>query len=61
MISEGSCGSEDWSNDAEKFSFASQDKINFKIYQLDNFQCKFNVKCRLSEHKRGFFQYIKKI
>ncbi len=25
MISEGSCDTEDWSNDAEKFSFASQE------------------------------------
>ncbi len=27
MISEGSCGTEDWSNDAKKISFALQEYI----------------------------------
>ncbi len=29
MISEGSCDTEDWSNDAENSAFASQEYITF--------------------------------
>ncbi len=29
MISEGSCDTEDWSNDAKNFALLLQEKINF--------------------------------
>ncbi len=32
MISEGSCDTEDWSNDAENSALTSQDKLYFTIY-----------------------------
>jgi len=32
MISEGSCGTEDWSSGYLKFSFAIRDKLHFKLY-----------------------------
>ncbi len=32
MISEGSCNTEDWSNDAKNSALKSQEKLHFKIY-----------------------------
>ncbi len=32
MISEGSCDTEDWSNDAENSALAHRNKLHFKIY-----------------------------
>jgi len=32
MISEGSCGTEDWSNDAVNSAFDHKNKLHFKIY-----------------------------
>ncbi len=32
MISEGSCDTEDWSNDAEKLALHHRNKLHFKIY-----------------------------
>ncbi len=32
MISEGSCDTEDWSNDAENTAFHHKNKLNFKMY-----------------------------
>ncbi len=32
MISEGSCGTEDWSNDAENSAFHHRNKLHFTIY-----------------------------
>ncbi len=32
MISEGSCDTEDWSNDAENSALHHRNKIHFKIY-----------------------------
>ncbi len=38
MISEGSCDTEDWSNDAENSALHHSNKLHFKIYgmQLEN-------------------------
>ncbi len=36
MISEGSCDTEGWSNDAEKFSFASEINYILKYIQIEN-------------------------
>jgi len=32
MISEGSCDTEDWSNDAENSALHHRNKLNFKIH-----------------------------
>ena len=32
MISEGSCDTEDWSNDAENTALISKNELHFKIY-----------------------------
>ncbi len=32
MISEGSCDTEDWSNDAENSALHHRNKLHFKIY-----------------------------
>jgi len=32
MISEGSCDTEEWSNDAENSAFHHRNKLHFKIY-----------------------------
>jgi len=32
VISEGSCGTEDWSNDAVNSAFDHKNKLHFKIY-----------------------------
>ncbi len=32
MISEGSCDTEDWSNDAETSALHDRNKLQFKIY-----------------------------
>ncbi len=32
MISEGSCDTEDWSNDAEKSALHQRNKLHFQIY-----------------------------
>ncbi len=32
MISEGSCDTEDWSNDAENSAVSSEEEIIFKVY-----------------------------
>ncbi len=34
MISEGPCDTEDWSNEAENFSFDHKNKLHFKIYLI---------------------------
>ncbi len=34
MISEGSCVTEDWSNDAENFALRDWNKLHFKIQYL---------------------------
>jgi len=36
MISEGSCDTEDWSNDAENSALHHRNKLHFKIYLVDN-------------------------
>ncbi len=36
MICEGSCDTEDWSNDAENAALTSQDKLHFKYIQIEN-------------------------
>ncbi len=33
MISEGSCDTEDWSNDAENTALHHKNKLQFSIYQ----------------------------
>jgi len=40
MISQGSCDTEDWSNDAENLALPSQEQITFLIYLL--FYIKFH-------------------
>ncbi len=35
MISEGSCDTEDWSNDAENSAFYHRNKLHFKIYLIN--------------------------
>ncbi len=32
MISEGSCDTEDWSNDAENSALRHRNKLHFKVY-----------------------------
>ncbi len=32
MVSEGSCDTEDWSNDAENSAFRHKNKLYFKVY-----------------------------
>jgi len=32
MISEGSCDTEDWSNDAGNLALSSRNKLHFKMY-----------------------------
>ncbi len=36
MISEGSCDTEDWSNDAENTALLHLNKLYFKIYKTGN-------------------------
>jgi len=36
MISEGSCDSEDWSNDAENSALHHRNKLLFKKIQIEN-------------------------
>ncbi len=36
MISEGSCDTEDWSNDAENSALTHRNKLYFKIYSNKN-------------------------
>ncbi len=36
MISEGSCDTEDWSNDAENSASHHKNKLRVKIYQIQN-------------------------
>ncbi len=35
MISEGSCDTEDWSNDAENTALNHRNKLNCLIFQID--------------------------
>ncbi len=36
MISEGSCDTEDWSNDAENSALLHRNKLYFKVYKTGN-------------------------
>ncbi len=56
MISEGSCDTEDWSNDAENTALHHKNKLHLKIYSNRNcnFKCLlyfWSHKCSLGEHK----------
>ncbi len=39
-FSEGSCDTEDWSNDAENSALCHRNKYNFKIYKNTKMLCK---------------------
>ncbi len=41
MISEGSCDTEDWSNDAENSAFHLRNKLYFKTYYNKNSYFRF--------------------
>ncbi len=36
MISEGSCDTEDWSNDAENPALHHRNKLHFKYFKIEN-------------------------
>ncbi len=64
MISEGSCDTEDWSNDAENSALPSQNKFYFKIYSNRNnynysqYSCFYCILI-VGEHKTSFKSIIK--
>ncbi len=70
MISEGSCDTEDWSNDAENSALQQNNKLQFKTLKwktlilncntILQYYCFWSNKCSLSEHNI-FFKNIKKI
>ncbi len=62
MISEGSCDTEDWSNDAENTALHHK-KIHLKctnketvILKCDNISKVYGLYCRFGEHKRFLYQ-----
>ncbi len=63
MISERSCDTEDWSNDAKNFALPSQEYIAFKLQELENRpiticnnNCFLNVQINVaSEHTRDLY------
>ncbi len=69
LISEESCDTDDWSNDAENSAWHHRNKCKFKIYYLENNYFKlqkysiillfllyfWSNKCSLVVHKKQFF------
>ncbi len=55
MTSEGSRATEDWSTDAEKFSFDHRNKLYFKVYKTGTNIRNFN---NISQYCWGVFLYL---
>jgi len=68
-ISEGSCDTEDWSNDAENQLYHHRNKLQFKIIiltcknisQYYSIYCILSNECSLGDHKRLFSKYFPKL
>ncbi len=56
MISEGSCDTKDWNNDAENLALHHRSKLHFKIY-YNKKQKKYKVTLKYKGNV-GFGQYI---
>ncbi len=75
MISEGSCDTEDWSNDAENSALHNRNKLAYilKYIQMNIFKWKelflialfllhfWSNKCSLGEHKETSFKNMKNL